>query len=513
MMEGMPTTIGGFKDHPLYVLTRHLKQTEVIYPEPPATKEIGKFRGESVYPRSSVVSLKTAESWLRSEGRAVKEGMQPLKFNKVRAGTVNRIRELEILKDGLREAGESSGTAAAEGEVMQGLYARSQTEPYVPDPVVNGKVPKNNFGNIDLYVPSMLPKGAVHIPFKGVAKIARSLGFDYAEAVTGFEFKKRRAFPIIEGVVVAQENEAMLLEAYWEAEKDAEEKARVKREERVLKHWTRLVQGLRIRQRLQEQYATKPEEQQSTHQPSAHEDATAGGFLTAADDVVQPFHLPKFQYPHAEPSFPSTPTVLPAKDEPMTIAGLTSEGPQYEPSENVTYDLSIMDVDMDSDMEEIPVVLPVARDVAPMTMREMAESAAKLREEATGTVDDVEIIGIDAEQRPSPSTQVSKEKSAPKTRVTRQSKANSSTAAVSKKNNARRASARKRERDSETEEGVDGVDNASLSSPKKRTRVAASSSTTPAPSTRTLRTRASKTPAQIQEEKGQEAAFRRATIS
>lgn len=63
--------------------------------------------------------------------------MQPLKFNKVRAGTVNRIRELEILKDGLREAGESSGTAAAEGEVMQGLYARSQTEPYVPDPVVN----------------------------------------------------------------------------------------------------------------------------------------------------------------------------------------------------------------------------------------------------------------------------------------------------------------------------------------------------------------------------------------
>jgi len=29
---------------------------------------------------------------------------------------------------------------------------------------------------------------------------------------TGFEFKKRRAFPVIEGVVVAQENEAVLLE-------------------------------------------------------------------------------------------------------------------------------------------------------------------------------------------------------------------------------------------------------------------------------------------------------------
>lgn len=72
---------------------------------------------------------------MRSEGRAVKEGTQPLKFNKVRAGTVNRMRELEILKNGLREAGEGSG--AAGGDVMQALYARSQTEPYVPDPVVD----------------------------------------------------------------------------------------------------------------------------------------------------------------------------------------------------------------------------------------------------------------------------------------------------------------------------------------------------------------------------------------
>ena len=71
----------------------------------------------------------------------------------------------------------------------------------------------------------------VHL-VKGVARIARKLDFDYAEAVvsshpchkhgntldltfllqTGFEFKKRRAFPIVEGVVVAAENEPILLE-------------------------------------------------------------------------------------------------------------------------------------------------------------------------------------------------------------------------------------------------------------------------------------------------------------
>ena len=73
---------------------------------------------------------------------------------------------------------------------------------------MQGRIPKNNFGNIDLYTPSMLPAGAAYIPRaprisypcmladlrlmrtllllcvdKGAAKIARQLGFDYAEAV------------------------------------------------------------------------------------------------------------------------------------------------------------------------------------------------------------------------------------------------------------------------------------------------------------------------------------------
>jgi xeroderma pigmentosum group C-complementing protein len=187
---------------------------------------------------------------------------------------------------------------------------------------------------------------------------------------------------------------------------------------------------------------------------------------------------------------------------------------EYEPRENVSYLLQTMDVDEDSDMEEIPVVLPIASDVAPMTMREMAESVARRREEATGMASDVEIINTDAQRRPSPSVRVSEGKSTPKIKVTRSS---SSTPAVSKKGSARpratrRASARKRGRDSETDEDIDGVESESLTSPKKRTKVAASS-LTPAPSTRTLRPRASKTPAQIREEKEQEVAFRRATAS
>jgi xeroderma pigmentosum group C-complementing protein len=53
------------------------------------------------------------------------------------------MRELEILKDELRVAGQddpngqNEGSSSAAGEIMQGLYAYSQTEQYVPDPVVD----------------------------------------------------------------------------------------------------------------------------------------------------------------------------------------------------------------------------------------------------------------------------------------------------------------------------------------------------------------------------------------
>ena len=122
--EPMPTTMTGFKDHALYVLERHLHQDEVIAPNTP---ELGKFRGESVYSRSSVLKLKTAENWMR-RGRQVCAGEQALKQVKQRASTINRKRELEVL----REAG-----ASGDGEPMQGLYAERQTELYRPIPVID----------------------------------------------------------------------------------------------------------------------------------------------------------------------------------------------------------------------------------------------------------------------------------------------------------------------------------------------------------------------------------------
>ncbi|KAG5638732.1 hypothetical protein H0H81_010542 [Sphagnurus paluster] len=567
MTEAMPSTVTGFKDHPLYALTRHLKQNEVIHPPPPKTPELGKFRGEPVYPRSSVVSLKTAENWMRSEGRMVKEGCQALKMIKIRAGTINKMRELEVLKDELQEAGNVGLNAA---ETMQGLYARSQTEPYRPEPVVNGKIPKNNFGNIDLYVPSMLPRGAVHVPFKGVAKIARGLGFDFAEAVvcvklvqiftgssildikTGFEFKKRRAFPILEGIVIAEENEAVLLGAYWDAEQKAEEKARAKREERVIKQWSRLVHGLRIRQRLQAQYATKD------HHPLEESSATAkgaqiqaqeenvvtmshpgvgagGGFLVGADDVVEPFHLPKLKYQPSQPV--AGPSTLHNHSSPLSRPSLELS-PQLEaPIElnNVTYDLETMDVDLD--LEEVANIGPPPTNgragPGPKSMLELAEDEARQQEARdSDTIEVFDMHGDADVYRPSPEPS-----DVPKIKVTsRPVRINSTlpakptitkapsveavspppTRARKGRERATRGTARiksKKRPLNDNDSTQDGsADEESTPPPKKRATAKArrTVTVTHVASTRTLRPRACKTATQLKEAQELEDAYRRA---
>lgn len=101
-----------------YVLERHLRQNEVISPK----REIGRFKGEAVYRRSTVLSLKTAETWMRS-GRMVKARQEPLKWIKQRAVTIEKRRAQELaVQDGHEP-------------MQQGLYAEYQTELYKAPPI------------------------------------------------------------------------------------------------------------------------------------------------------------------------------------------------------------------------------------------------------------------------------------------------------------------------------------------------------------------------------------------
>jgi len=144
-----------------------------------------------------------------------------MKMVKVRPNTINRMRELEVLKDELKVAGSDSpsgeGSSAIAGEVLQGLYAFSQTEAYIPNPVVDVIIVPLVLRLYSLFLVRVLSQKIIlatsismyrlcylkeqpiyHVRFfiyswnfnlmivfavKGVAKVAKKLGFDYAEAV------------------------------------------------------------------------------------------------------------------------------------------------------------------------------------------------------------------------------------------------------------------------------------------------------------------------------------------
>ncbi|KAL5332799.1 Rad4 transglutaminase-like domain-containing protein [Aspergillus crustosus] len=208
----------------------------------PATPTATPPPTENVYFRSDVVKCQSAESW-HKEGREPRPGQIPLKRVPIRAVTLIRKREVD---EQARLTGQKP---------LQGLYSIEQTQEIIPPPIVDGVIPKNDYGNIDCFVPRMVPEGAVHIPFPGTARVCKKLGIDYAEAVTGFEFGAQMAVPVIQGVVVALENKDLVKDA-WRA--DYEEKQRKearKAEAKILATWRKFLFGMRIARRVKEEYA------------------------------------------------------------------------------------------------------------------------------------------------------------------------------------------------------------------------------------------------------------------
>lgn len=239
-------TLQSYKTSADFVLERHLRREEAILPGSISVKRFlagkgDKAKDEPVYRRKDVAICRTGESW-HKEGRQVKAGEHPIKLVPVRTVTLTRKREVEEAE---REGGE---------KLKQGLYAWDQTEWIIPPPIKNGFIPKNTFGNMDCYVPTMIPKGAVHIPLRGTIKICKRLRIDFAEACTGFEFGNQRAVPILTGVVVAAEHENIVIDEWEKDEEERNIKEEAKREKVALATWKKMLTGLRIKQRVEEEY-------------------------------------------------------------------------------------------------------------------------------------------------------------------------------------------------------------------------------------------------------------------
>jgi xeroderma pigmentosum group C-complementing protein len=236
--EDMPNNIQDFKNHPIYVLEQHLKITEVLDPkEPCGTLAIrNKQASVAVYRRSCVKTVKSAQNWFRI-GRMVKQGMQARK----------RVPKRKPIRKSLEDDLESDGI---DTEPDTAMYSFDQTELYVPPPIVDGMVPKNAFGNIDIYVPSMIPAGGVHLPYPNIKTAAKLISIDCSDAVVGFDFNRRRINPRVEGIVIAKEYQEAVMAVYEELlEEQRQEEERIATA-RALARWRRYVIALRIKDRL-----------------------------------------------------------------------------------------------------------------------------------------------------------------------------------------------------------------------------------------------------------------------
>ncbi|KAJ5835656.1 hypothetical protein N7447_001682 [Penicillium robsamsonii] len=277
--EPMPRNIQDFKDHPVYALERHIRRNEVIHPKriighvglgkSTARSEIS----EPVYRRSDVYIVRSSDKWYRL-GRDVRVGEQPLK--RVAAS---------------RNKGGGFSDDEDEDEPQEiTLYAEFQTDIYIPPPVVGGRIPKNTYGNLDVYVPSMVPSGGVHIKRPEAVRAARILGIDYADAVTGFDFRGRRGTAVLGGIVIAVEYQEALEEVLRGLEDERRHAALEARTAEALRFWRLFLMKLRIAERVKE-YASDDDEQQpeDTEDEMDVEDA-GGGFFPEPDQPANSLH-------------------------------------------------------------------------------------------------------------------------------------------------------------------------------------------------------------------------------
>lgn len=247
--EGVPNNMADFKNHPLYALESQLRKDEVIHPNDDTSK-CGTFRPMNkdsvvpIYKRSHVYRLRTAKAWYL-RGRVLKVGAQPLRTKEKQLAQMEEEDE-----DGLVR-----------------LYAEFQTQLYHAPRIVDGVIPKNAYGNVEIFVPSMMPENGYLVQVSEIASIKMIekaakdiLHIDHARAIVAFDFteksSKNRRSPTarVGGVLVdMQYKEAidLVLEGLIELE---EEEKRRQVELTALRGWNFFLKKLMVMDRLNKQH-------------------------------------------------------------------------------------------------------------------------------------------------------------------------------------------------------------------------------------------------------------------
>ena len=221
-----PATIAAFKDHPRFVLQRHMSSGEIVRSD---RRCCGLFNGEKYYKREDVCRVNTRRMW-RREFREVLAGEQPVRMQ--------TRKEMQPLR----------------------FYSEEQTREMQVAPVHEGVLPVNRYGNIEVWDGDerYVPAGATLISGgpRSAQKAAAVLGVPCAPAIFGFQLEgsSGRLLPRTGGVVVLAEHAEIVRDGARALNEETERKERQKEEERVVANWTKLVRSLLSRQKIRSKY-------------------------------------------------------------------------------------------------------------------------------------------------------------------------------------------------------------------------------------------------------------------
>lgn len=262
----IPSNFSSMKRNPNLVTRSTLRYNEFIEPNtnPICTVMIDKkFLKEPVFFKNSILVGKSEQQW-KFLGRSIRDDQIdcPIKTTRAlqRHTLLNkRICNINILND----TPELNDTK---------LYTFSQTCPYIKLSVTmlpSGflQVPRNEYGNIEIYKPFMVPDKCVWLTLSDIENILLDYKFgkltfpftdkvDYVSVVTGFNFASKigQAIPVKQGVLVL-ELQAVLAKKIWLYGKIKRYEIKYRENKlRALSNWKEVLKRLRIKSMVEETY-------------------------------------------------------------------------------------------------------------------------------------------------------------------------------------------------------------------------------------------------------------------
>eukprot|EP00300_Choanocystis_sp_HF-7_P009982 c16731_g1_i1.p1 GENE.c16731_g1_i1~~c16731_g1_i1.p1 ORF type:complete len:729 (+),score=163.98 c16731_g1_i1:78-2189(+) len=223
----LPQKLEDYRNHPVYCVKKFLRKNQVLHPE----RQVGSCKDNAVYLRAHVHDVHSANQWIK-QGRQVRPDERPL-------------REMETKRKG-----------AATTKI--GLFSIVQTDEFVAPSVVDGKVPKNKYGGLEVWGKHSLPAGTVHLRLQKIESLCSSMGIDFASAMVGYKRKSGRVVPVHDGVVVLAEHEDMLTDAWREIERQRIEKEKITRSQRAVANWARMTKRLLVSNQVDQMFEPTP---------------------------------------------------------------------------------------------------------------------------------------------------------------------------------------------------------------------------------------------------------------